>query len=102
MHPYDGCFPQPCIYCRGDGTQSRDESTLYAGVAGGAVTLSLLAEIPYDIDKVVDAIHKRTKDGKGLTILAVAEGAIFQRRCTAYQEAVQGKSCIPQVPIGFL
>ena len=36
----------------------------------------LLPEIPYDIDKVVDAIHKRTKEGKGFTILAVAEGAI--------------------------
>ena len=49
--------------------------TLYAGVAGGA-DIILLPEIPYDIDKVVDAIHKRTKDGKGFTILAVAEGII--------------------------
>ena len=49
--------------------------TLYAGVAGGA-DIILLPEIPYDIDKVVEAIHKRTKDGKGFTILAVAEGAI--------------------------
>lgn len=49
--------------------------TLYAGVAGGA-DIILLPEIPYDINKVVDAIHKRTKDGKGFTILAVAEGAI--------------------------
>ena len=47
----------------------------YAGVAGGA-DIILLPEIPYDIDKVVDAIHKRTKEGKGFTILAVAEGAI--------------------------
>lgn len=44
-------------------------------MAGGA-DIILLPEIPYDIDKVVDAIHKRTKDGKGFTILAVAEGAI--------------------------
>lgn len=49
--------------------------TLYAGVAGGA-DIILLPEIPYDIDKVVDAIQKRTKAGKGFTILAVAEGAI--------------------------
>lgn len=49
--------------------------TLYAGVAGGA-DIILLPEIPYDIDKVVDAIQTRTKDGKGFTILAVAEGAI--------------------------
>ena len=49
--------------------------TLHAGIAGGA-DIILLPEIPYDIDKVVEAIHKRTKDGKGFTILAVAEGAI--------------------------
>lgn len=49
--------------------------TLYAGVASGA-DIILLPEIPYDIDKVIEAIDKRTKDGKGFTILAVAEGAI--------------------------
>ena len=49
--------------------------TLYAGIAGGA-DIILLPEIPYDIDKVVEAINKRTKAGKGFTILAVAEGAI--------------------------
>ena len=49
--------------------------TLYAGVASGA-DIVLLPEIPYDIDKVVEAISKRTKAGKGFTILAVAEGAI--------------------------
>lgn len=51
--------------------------TLYAGVAGGA-DIILLPEIPYDIDKVVEAIEKRSKAGKGFTILAVAEGAISQ------------------------
>ena len=49
--------------------------TLYAGIAGGA-DIILLPEIPYDIDKVTDAIQKRTKDGKGFTIIAAAEGAI--------------------------
>ena len=49
--------------------------TLYAGVASGA-DIILLPEIPYDIDKVVEAIDKRHKAGKGFTILAVAEGAI--------------------------
>ena len=49
--------------------------TLYAGVASGA-DIILLPEIPYDIHKVVDAINKRTQEGKGFTILAVAEGAI--------------------------
>ena len=39
----------------------------------------MLPEIPYDIDKVVAAIQKRSKDGKGFTILAVAEGAISKK-----------------------
>ena len=49
--------------------------TLYAGIAGGA-DIILLPEIPYDIDKVIEALDKRSKQGKGFTILAVAEGAI--------------------------
>ena len=48
---------------------------LYAGIAGGA-DIILLPEIPYDIDKVIEAIDKRTQQGKGFTVLAVAEGAI--------------------------
>lgn len=52
--------------------------TLYAGIAGGA-DIILLPEIPYDIDKVIEAIEKRTKAGKGFTILAVAEGAISKK-----------------------
>ncbi len=51
--------------------------TLYAGVAGGADVI-LLPEIPYDIDKVVEAVQSRIQTGKGFTILAVAEGAISQ------------------------
>lgn len=49
--------------------------TLYAGVASGA-DIILLPEIPYDDDKIISAIEKRHKAGKGFTILAVAEGAI--------------------------
>lgn len=49
--------------------------TLYAGIAGGADVI-LIPEIPYDIDSVIKAIEKRTKQGKRFSILAVAEGAI--------------------------
>lgn len=49
--------------------------TLHAGMAGGA-DIILLPEIPYDIDKVAQAINKRAKEGKRFSILAVAEGAI--------------------------
>ena len=44
-------------------------------LASGA-DIILLPEIPYDIDSVLGAIEKRSKAGKGFTILAVAEGAI--------------------------
>ena len=49
--------------------------TLNAGMAGGA-DIILIPEIPYDIDKVVEAIKTRHDKGSRFTILAVAEGAI--------------------------
>lgn len=49
--------------------------TLYAGIAGGA-DIILIPEIPYETEKVIEAIKKRSKEGKRFTILAVAEGAI--------------------------
>ena len=49
--------------------------TLHAGIAGGA-DIILIPEIPYDIDRVVEAIERRNARGKHFTILAVAEGAI--------------------------
>ena len=49
--------------------------TLNAGISGGA-DIILIPEIPYDIDKVVEAINERTRRGSKFTILAVAEGAI--------------------------
>lgn len=52
--------------------------TLNAGMAGGA-DIILIPEIPYDIDKVVEAIETRQKRGSRFTILAVAEGAISKQ-----------------------
>lgn len=49
--------------------------TLYAGIAGGADVI-LIPEVPYDINKVMEAIENRKKSGKHFSILAVAEGAI--------------------------
>ena len=51
--------------------------TLYAGMAGGA-DIVLIPEIPYKIDAVVEAINRRTKEGKRFTIIAVAEGVISE------------------------
>lgn len=49
--------------------------TLNAGIAGGA-DIILIPEIPYDIDKVIEAIEARSARGSKFTIMAVAEGAI--------------------------
>lgn len=49
--------------------------TLNAGMAGGA-DIILIPEIPYDIDKVIEKIEEREKNGSRFTIVAVAEGAI--------------------------
>nr|WP_297705464.1 ATP-dependent 6-phosphofructokinase [uncultured Butyrivibrio sp.] len=52
--------------------------TLNAGMAGGADVI-LIPEIPYDIDKICDAIEARDKRGSRFTIIAVAEGAISKK-----------------------
>ncbi len=49
--------------------------TLHAGIAGGA-DIILIPEVPYDINKVIEAVEKRSAAGKRFSILAVAEGAI--------------------------
>lgn len=48
--------------------------TLYSGIAGGA-DMIVIPEIPYDINKLCVACEKRSRSGKGFSILAVAEGA---------------------------
>ena len=71
--------------------------TLYAGVASGA-DIILLPEIPYDINNVVDAINKRTKAGKGFTILAVAEGAISKEDAALTKKDYKDKKKNYQYP----
>jgi len=48
---------------------------LGAGLAGGADVI-LIPEIPYDTEKIAEAILKRSRGGKRFSIVAVAEGAI--------------------------
>lgn len=48
--------------------------TLYSGIAGGADAI-VIPEIPYDINKLVEAMQRREKLGKNFSIIAVAEGA---------------------------
>jgi 6-phosphofructokinase 1 len=47
---------------------------LYSGIAGGADVL-LIPEIPYDINKVAEAVNNRKTGGKKFSIMVVAEGA---------------------------
>lgn len=47
---------------------------LESGIAGSADVI-LLPEIPYDINKIVEKIEDRKKQGKLFTIIVVAEGA---------------------------
>jgi ATP-dependent phosphofructokinase / diphosphate-dependent phosphofructokinase len=49
--------------------------TLGAGLAGGADVV-LIPEIPYDVQKISDAIMRRQQSGKRFSIIAVAEGAM--------------------------
>lgn len=64
--------------------------TLYAGIAGGA-DIILIPEIPYDIKKVAEAIDKRSQEGKGFTILAVAEGAISKEDAALSKKEYKAK-----------
>ena len=64
--------------------------TLHAGMAGGA-DIILLPEIPYDIDKIIEAIHKRAASGHGFTILAVAEGAISKEDAALSKKELKEK-----------
>lgn len=48
---------------------------LSAGIASGA-DIILLPEIPYDIDKIVEAINKKKAQGQNDIMIACAEGAI--------------------------
>jgi len=49
--------------------------TLGAGIAGGADVI-LIPEIPYNIEKIADAIKRRSGRGTNFSIVAVAEGAM--------------------------
>lgn len=48
---------------------------LGAGIAGGADVI-LTPEIPFDVNKVAEAILRRSRGGKHFSIIAVSEGAL--------------------------
>jgi 6-phosphofructokinase len=48
---------------------------LGAGIAGGADVI-LIPEIPYRVDRIAEAIRRRSRHGTNFSIVAVAEGAM--------------------------
>ena len=60
--------------------------TLGAGIAGGADVI-LIPEIPYDVEKVVAAIRRRSRSGTNFSIVAVAEGAMSKHDAIAFAAA---------------
>ena len=63
---------------------------LNAGIAGGA-DIILLPEIPYDIDKVCEAIKARDERGSKFTIIVVAEGAISKEDAALSKKELKKK-----------
>ena len=71
--------------------------TLHAGIAGGA-DIILIPEIPYDIQKIAEAVKNRSRSGKGFTILAVAEGAISKEDAALSKKELKEKKAKKKYP----
>ncbi len=63
---------------------------LGAGISGGADVI-LIPEIPYDVKKVAAAILRRSHNGQGFSIVAMAEGAMSLQAAAKREEAVKEK-----------
>ena len=60
--------------------------TLGAGIAGGADVI-LIPEISYDVEKIAEAIRRRSRRGTNFSIVAVAEGAMSRDDARAFDGA---------------
>jgi ATP-dependent phosphofructokinase / diphosphate-dependent phosphofructokinase len=60
--------------------------TLGAGIAGGADVISI-PEIPYDAQKIAEAVLERNHEGKKYSIIAVAEGAVAKETVTFFEHS---------------
>ncbi len=75
--------------------------TLYAGIAAGAEVI-LLPEIPFNIDKICDAIRKNCEEGKPCNIIAVGEGAVldsearFKKKERVFVRTERGETTVTQ------
>ena len=59
---------------------------LGAGIAGGADVI-LIPEIPYNVEKIAEAIKRRSRRGTNFSIVAVAEGAMSMEDARAFTAA---------------
>jgi ATP-dependent phosphofructokinase / diphosphate-dependent phosphofructokinase len=63
---------------------------LNAGIASGADVI-LIPEIPYDVNKIAQAIRSRSQRGTNFSIVAVAEGALSREDAPPFNEARERK-----------
>jgi ATP-dependent phosphofructokinase / diphosphate-dependent phosphofructokinase len=63
---------------------------LYGGIAGGA-DIVLLPEIPFEWEKVVNAVRQRDADGYKSTLIVVAEGAKPKDGEQSYRRGTDGE-----------
>lgn len=73
--------------------------TLYAGIAAGADVI-LLPEIPFNIDRICEAVERNYKSGKQCNVIAVAEGAVldseapFKKKERVFVRTQRGESTV--------
>ncbi|MEQ1859829.1 MAG: ATP-dependent 6-phosphofructokinase [Chthoniobacteraceae bacterium] len=63
---------------------------LYGGLAGGA-DIILIPELPFDYEKIAEAVRKRESEGCLSTLVVVAEGAHTHDRGELYRKAGSGE-----------
>jgi 6-phosphofructokinase 1 len=64
---------------------------LGAGIAGGADVI-LIPEIPYNVQRITEAIRHRSKIGKNFSIIVVAEGAMSKSEACMIKKLVAAKN----------
>jgi len=64
--------------------------TLYAGLAGAAHII-LIPEIPFTIEKVIDAVKRRMNKSSGFCVIAAAEGALDTEEAAMSKKERYGK-----------
>lgn len=70
-----------------------------SAIAGGA-DVSLIPEIPYDINKVVEKINKRRNEGKDFSIVVISEGAKPMNGEMVIKQMLDGGAGLDNVRLG--